>query len=500
MELLAAGGIIAILGVVLVVALVVGAIGFFVVRTWIKVAEADEALVLSGGKKDKDGKSNLEVVINGRALVNPFYRRHTVISLRSRQVDMNIQAQSDDNVTLDVEAVAMVKIGSTEAMVRAAAERFASQDKAIEVFTTEQLEGALRGVVAQLSVQSLMRDRKDLSDKIAQDVTEDLNNQGLVLDSFVIKGISDKSDYIKSLGRPEIEAKRQAAEISASQAARAIKEQEIKVDEANLIEQTAYEQNRANAAADVGRARAEAEQAEALAHAKAEQNVLLQKAENMQAQLEAEVNKVADAEKYKKQQEADANAYTRTKEAEASKLVAETKATADATVRQRQADAQAYEVQKAAEARSTSAAADAEAIRVKAEAEADALQKKASAESEAIRLKGLANAEAIKAEAEALRENQDAVLARDLVNQLPAMMEQWAKGYERMGKITMIGGSNGAANPSDQPALAMVNVFETVKAATGIDLGDIIKGRSIGQGIASGNSDVTVERYTEENE
>ena len=50
-------------------------------------------------------------------------------------------------MTLQVEGVAIVKIGSSPTLVRRAAERFASQDKAIEHFTTEQLEGALRGVV-----------------------------------------------------------------------------------------------------------------------------------------------------------------------------------------------------------------------------------------------------------------------------------------------------------------------------------------------------------------
>jgi len=493
MELLTGAGIFLILGIVLVVGLIIAGISFFIMRTWIKVAKADEALVISGNKKDKTGDSKLEVITNGRALVNPITRRHEVISLRSRKVELNVGAQSLDGVTLQVKASALVKIDSSEEKVIRAAERFASQDEAIEMFTQDQLEGALRGVVALLNVVDLMKDRKKFSDQIADSVSDELSNQGLHLDSFQITDISDAAGYIKSLGTPEIEEKKQAAAIAATQAARNINKQKISTDEENLIEQTAYEQNRANAAAEVGRARAEAEQAEALAKARAEQSVLHQKAENKQAALEAEVNKVADAERYKKQQEADANAYSRTKQAEAEKAVSETQAAADATVRQRKADADAYEVQKSAEARSASAAADAEAIRVKADAEADALRKKAQAESEAIRLNGTAKAEAIKAEAEALRENQEAVLARDLVSQLPAMMEQWAKGYERMGKITMIGGgsANNLGSPGEQPAMAMVNVFETVKAATGIDLGDIIKGRAIGQGIASGNDDST---------
>lgn len=62
-------------------------------------------------------------------------------------------------MTIHLAVVALVKIDFTADQVCAAAERFASQDQPIDVFATEQLEGALRGVVAKLSVEEVMQDR-----------------------------------------------------------------------------------------------------------------------------------------------------------------------------------------------------------------------------------------------------------------------------------------------------------------------------------------------------
>lgn len=447
MDFLVTGGIVALLLVLLGVAVVGALITMLVMRAWVKVARADEALVISGKtQKGDDGtEAPVTVIVNGKAMVNPVTQRHEVISLRSRQVTMRAEAQSDDNVTLTVEAVALVKIGSERDSIRKASQRFASQDEAIETFTRDQLEGVLRGIIAQQSVVSLMRDRKKFSDEIAQIVTPELEKQGLVLDSFQIRGITDGVGYIASLGAPEIEAKRQSAEIAKTNAERAIAQERIRNQEANLIEQTALDKNSADADSQVGRARAEAEQAEALARAEAEQQVLQQRAENRQAELDADVKRVADAEKYRREQIAEAEAFERRSKAEADAAVAEQEAKA-----------------------------------VKLRAEADA---------EAVRLAGEARAAAIKAEAEALKENQDALLAQRALEQLPELMTQFAKGYERVGSITVVGGTSGAGEQfAGESGLALTSVLESVKATTGIDLAEVIQGRAVGRGIGEGAS------------
>lgn len=448
MEWIVGGGLFLLIAVGLVVLFVILLVVLLVARAWIKVARPDEALVISGrAQKIADGESPVTVIVNGKALVNPITQRYETISLRSRQVSMTAEAQSEDNVTLQVEGVAIVKIGSNPILVRRAAERFASQDKAIEQFTTEQLEGALRGVVATLPVVGLMRDRKKFSDQIAADVSTELAEQGLILDSFQIKGITDRVGYIQSLGVPQIEAKRREAEIAQTDAERAITRQRLSTSEENLIEQTALDTNTAQAKAKVGKANAQAEQAEALARAQAEQGVLQQQAENRQAQLDADVKRVADARLYESE---------------------------------RGADAEAYEKVRAAQAQAEIAAQEAEATRLRAIADA-----------EAVRLAGEARASAIAAEAEALRLNQEAVLAQRALDILPELMDRFAQGYAQIGKISVIGsgnaeGTHAGGQFAGESAVAMRGVFESVREATGVDLASIIQGRVVGEAVGEG--------------
>jgi flotillin len=445
MEFAALGaiGLFAIIGVVVVVIVLV--IVAVLIRAWYRVAKADEALVIVGKRqKRSDGEtSRITVITGGGAIVNPLTQRAEMISLRARQIKMEPTAQSSNGVTVNVSGVALVKIGSDPESVRRAAERFASQDKAIEQFTTEQLEGALRGVVATLTVEELMRDRQRLSDQIAEGIKADLSSQGLILDSFQIQGITDLNGYIAALGATEVERVKRDAEVAKINADREIRARQIATDEANLIEQTALDKNSAAAKAQVGRANAEAEQAETLERAERQQAVLLQEAENTQARLDAEVKKVADANLYQRERGADADAYAKIR---------------------------------AAQAQAEIAAQEATATRVRAEADADA-----------VRAAGEARAAAISAEADALSKNQQALLAQRALEALVPMMTEFAKGYDKVGSITVLGGDGASSHLAGEAAGGLRATFEAVKVATGLDLGEIIQGRAIGHAIAEGS-------------
>ncbi|GAA3923058.1 SPFH domain-containing protein [Microbacterium invictum] len=444
MDILAAGGTLVVVVISVIAAVVLLIVLLIMVRAWYKVAKADQALVIVGRNQRNagGGSSRISIITGGGALVNPLTQRAEMISLRARQIKMEPTAQASTGVTVNVSGVALVKIGSDPEFVRRAAERFLSQDGAIEQFTTEQLEGALRGVVATLTVEQLMKDRQKLSDQIAEGIKGDLLSQGLILDSFQIQGITDQNGYIEALGATEVERVRREAEVARINAAREVRARQIATDEANLIEQTAYDKNTAAASAEVGRARAEAEQAEALARAEREQAVLLQQAENKQAQLDAEIKKVADADLYQ---------------------------------RQRAADADAYGEVKAAEARAEIAAQEAEATRLRAQADADA-----------VRLAGEARAQAIEAEAEALSRNQEALLAQRALESLVPMMTEFARGFDKVGSITVLSGEGASQHIATEAASGMRATFDTVEAVTGIDLRQIIQGQAVGRGVARG--------------
>ena len=98
MDFLATGGIVVLLLVLLGVALVGTLVTMLIMRAWVKVARADEALVISGkAQKGDDGtEAPVTVIVNGKAMVNPVTQRHEVISLRSRQVTMRAAVDGED--------------------------------------------------------------------------------------------------------------------------------------------------------------------------------------------------------------------------------------------------------------------------------------------------------------------------------------------------------------------------------------------------------------------
>src|SRR5699024_9906347 len=152
-----------------------------------------------------------------------------------------------------------VTIEWVPALVRRAAGHFASQDDAIESFTQDQLDGVLHGDITHQTVISLMRDRKVFSEQIPETAIPQLRALSRILDSFQIRGITDAVGYNHSLGAPENETKRQAAETSQTNAERAVAKERTRNEEQNLVEKQAQDTNRANAQAEVGRAQAQSE-------------------------------------------------------------------------------------------------------------------------------------------------------------------------------------------------------------------------------------------------
>jgi flotillin len=117
---------------------------------------------------------------------------------------------------------------------------------------------------------------------------------------------------------------------------------------------------------------------------------------------------------------------------------------------------------------------------------------RAEAEAEAIRLEGDAKAAAIEAEAEALTKNQEAFLAQRALDALVPMMTEFAKGYANVGNITVLSGSGSegaSSHLAGETAIGMRTMFDSVQAATGLDLAAVLQGHAIGRGVAAGQHD-----------
>jgi len=475
-------GTVIIIGVIVVVVLIV----LFTLLSGIKVAKPDEAIIVTSRQKTvKPGSVETEnagqrVVFGSRVFVKPIVEAHFKLSLRSRQLNVQATAQTRDAITIKVNAVAVVKVGGSESMVRAAAQRFLNQQDQIETSTEEVLSGSVRSIVGQLTVTEIITNRSALQGQVLEAVRESLDVQGLQIDTLQIKEIDDDNGYIRDLGRGEAARVKQVAEIAESMSRQASEEARIGAEQAVAEQQRKLDLRNAEIQKETDKARAEASAAKPLADAIAQQEVVAQQEVTAgkrvglrKQELDAEIRAVADAEAYAVEKNAQASG-------------AASVAAANASRDSRKSAAEAVEAEGIAERnrrRSAAEAIEAEGIAEKNRriAAAEALRAEGEAEANTIRVKGAAEAESTRAQADALEERADDLLRQQVIGQLPQIIRAASEPLSAISNMTIISSDGtGTEQVGQSVASQLATSTQIVRDLTGIDIAEIVNGRSAG--------------------
>ncbi|MBX3099615.1 MAG: flotillin family protein [Salinibacterium sp.] len=462
-----------VIGVIVVILIIIAS----VVLGGIKVAKPDEAIIVTSRQKPlKSGQLETEnagqrVVFGSRVFVKPIVEAYFKLSLRSRQLNVQATAQTKDAITIRVNAVAVVKVGGSESMVRAAAQRFLNQQDQIETSTEEVLSGSVRSIVGQLTVTEIITNRSALQGQVLEAVRDSLDVQGLTIDTLQIKEIDDDNGYIKDLGRAEAARVKQVAEVAESVARQASEEARISADQAVAESQRKLDLRNAEIQKETDKARAEAAAAAPLAEAIAQQEVVAQQEVTAgkrvglrKQELDAEIRAVADAEAYAKEKRAQADA-------------ASSVAAANADRDSRRSSAEALESEGIAEKNRRIAAAQ-------------ALEAEGEAEAASIRVKGNAEAEASRLKAEALEERAGDLLRQQVIAQLPEIVRAASEPLAAIGSVTVISSDGkGTEQVGQNVASQLATVNQILKDLVGIDIADIVTGRvtgtAMGEALAS---------------
>lgn len=474
-----------VIGAVVLVLLIL----LIVVLRSIKVAKPDEAIIVTSRQKAlRKGEVETEnagqrVVFGSRVFVKPIVEAYFKLSLRSRQLNVQATAQTRDAITIRVNAVAVVKVGGSESMVRAAAQRFLNQQDQIETSTEEVLSGSVRSIVGQLTVTEIITNRSALQGQVLEAVRESLDVQGLTIDTLQIKEIDDDNGYIKDLGRAEAARVKQVAEIAESVSRQASEEARLAADQAVAEAQRKLDLRNAEIRKETDKAQAEAAAAAPLAEAIAQQEVVSQQEVTAQKrvglrkqELDAEIRAVADAEAYAVEKNAMASAAA---------SVAAANADRDA----RRSSAEAIEAEGLAERnrrRSAAEALEAEGVAEKNRriAASEALQAEGEAEAVAIRVRGNAEAEATKLKAEALANSAGDLLRQQVIAQLPEIVRAASEPLSAIGSMTVISSDgSGTQQVGQNVASQLSTVNQILKDVVGIDLSEIVTGRVAGTAI-----------------
>src|SRR5690554_6464651 len=424
-----------------VVGLLVLVVAFLLSR--IKVAGPNEAFIVTGRKgrpvtNPETGEvttdlSGQKVVMGASVFVLPFVQRLESLDLSSRQIGVQVgSAVSANGIRCSLEGVAIVKVGGTEDAVRAAAQRFLGQQSEVDRFTTEVLAGSLRSIVGRLTVEEIIRDRAAFAREVAEEAEVSLTNQGLVLDTFQLQDIQAEGTYIDDLGRPEAARAEKEAKIAEAVAQRESEQARLRAEE-----EVAEAQRQL--ALRVAQIRAETDAAEAEAEAAGPKSKAAQDREVIAAQQQ-----VAEEQAMLKERELD-------------------------TEVRRPADAERYAVEQEAEARKTAAIRDAEAEKARREAMAEAVRVEGEAEAAAILATGQAEAEAMEKKAEAYDRYGDAAIVDLLAKALPEVVAKAAEPIGAIDKLTVIS-TDGATQLTKSVTNNVAQGLQLASDLTGVDL------------------------------
>ncbi|MBD8080311.1 flotillin family protein [Cellulosimicrobium arenosum] len=460
------------------IAIVALVIAFFAVVIFIskriRRVPPNEALVIVGrgaGRKEAGGTGQ-KVIVGGRTFVWPILQQGFPISLEQRQIGITVEGVDKNRIKIAIKASINFKVRGDEEGVRRAAQRFLSQQGTLTEIIKESLEGSLRSIVGDMTIEQIISDRKGLSDRVVSSTKTDLSEQGLQVDLLNISDISTPgSDYLANLGRAESARARQVAEVSEAEAQRASEFAVIEAAEQIAERQKALDLKRAVIKADTDRANAEADASGQLARAEQdrlvaqqEREALAEQARVTQERLDIEVRKPAEAKAYAEVQDANARRDSSNAATEADAYKRTVIAEANKTAAIQDAEASAAAVRRAGEAERDRQVAHAAGIKAEGEARAFAIE-----------AEGRAEATATDAKAEALKKYGEAALVQELIERLPEIVRAAAEPIGNIQGMTVIS-TDGASAVTKNVASVLGEGQGVIKQLTGVDINQLIAG------------------------
>lgn len=484
----AAGGFGSLTTIIPVVVIVV-AVLIIIAAGYVK-APPDKAYIISGIRKKPR-------ILIGRAGVKvPFFERVDILYLGQMTVDIKTEQSvpTNDFINVNVDAVAKVRIGTGEEAIQLAAKNFLNKNpEQITMDLQDSLQGNMREIIGTLALKTINTDRDSFSDQVMEKASKDMNKLGIEILSCNIQNVTDEKGLISDLGMDNTSRIKKDAAIAKAQAERDVAIAQAEADkaanDARVAAQTEIAQKNNALAIKQAELKQQADTAKAMADAayeiqqqeqqktiqattvnaqiaKAEREAELKQKEVIvrQQELAAQVEKQADANKYRTEKEAEAELIQRQRNAEAEKYEKEKEAEA----KKAQADAAKYAAEQ-----------EAAGIKAKYDAEAAGIAAKGKAEAESIRAKGLAEAEAMEKKAEAYKKYNGAAMAEMMIKIMPQMAAEIAKPLSQIDKINIYGGAadgaSGASQISANLPIVMRQVFDTMSEATGVDFSEIMK-------------------------
>jgi flotillin len=383
------------------------------------------------------GFGGTRVVKGHGTVVLPMVQICRELSLELMSFDVAPQQDlyTKQGVAVTVEAVAQIKVKSDVESILTAAEQFLTKtDQEREGLIRLVMEGHLRGIIGQLTVEEIVKQPEMVSDRMRSTCAEDMNKMGLEVISFTIKEVRDKNEYITNMGKPDVARIKRDADVATAEADRdtaikralATRESAIakaQADQERVLAETLSMAKQAEAQRDLEVKKAQYLEVTKRQQAQADKAYDIQ-TNIMQQQVIAEQVKVQQIEKEQQVKVQEAEINRREKELIATVL--------------KQAEIERQRIE-------TLAAAEKQRLIAEAEGHASSIRAQGEAEAEIIFKKGEAEAKAMNVKAEAYQEYNQAAVIDKLFTSMPEIVRALASPLANVDKITIVSTGNGDA-------------------------------------------------------
>jgi flotillin len=398
--------------------------------TLFRKAGPHEAIIVYGFRRTR-------IINGGGTFIIPMVETYRQLSLQLMSFDVAPQQDlyTKQGVAVTVEAVAQIKVKSDPESIRTAAEQFLTKtDASREGLIRLVMEGHLRGIIGQLSVEQIVKEPEMVGDRMRSTCADDMSKMGLEVVSFTIKEVRDKNEYISNMGRPDVARIKRDADVATAEAER-----------------------------DTAIRRAESMRAAAVARAQADQERVLAEALSLAAQAESqrdlEIKRAQYSETVKRQQAQADKAYDIQTNVMQQQVVMEAvkvrQIEKEQEVKVQEAEILRHEkeliatVLKGVEMERQRIETLAEASRRKmiaeAEGSAQATRLQGEADADIILRKGEAEAKAMNVKAEAYQEWNQAAVVDKLISSMPEIVRALAAPLANVDKITIVSTGDGSS-------------------------------------------------------
>lgn len=300
----------------------------------------------------------------------------------------------------------------------------------------------MREIIGRMTIADLVQNRDKFATETSRAAAADMANMGLEIINITIQNFADNEGVVETMATKNIVEKERDAQIAKADALQQGHKSKVEADALMAEQVKELELKQAEYKIQADRARADADIA------------------------------------YKIQQEIARKSFEEERaEAEMIRLQKQTELERQQVEIQRQK--LNVEIREKAEAERDARIAQAEAEKAEQQARADAEFYAAQKQAEAILMKGKAEAESLELKANAMQKYGEAAMLEMVVNKLPEVAKAIGEPLAQTEKILMFG--EGAATGLTRDVTgSMMQTFEAMKGAVGLDIPKMLKDISTG--------------------